>query len=189
MLGAVMKREDQDLLRRMSVSLMAVAMALALQALRPALAGDAVRMRPDGAPKGVRAKPQSVTVGGRIRYAPVFGGNAISVPPLAGSDGDVVVDCIAGCYAPAKLASVEAVRLEPASLTPVVAEPVPVAAEEQEGIAPPVAEREAPAEIAPARLKPSLARQPGSRETRSRFGGSGDWFRRINDDRDIEIGR
>lgn len=169
---------------------MGVAVALTLQALRPALAGETVRLRSDGSPQQARTRPQSVTVVGRIRYAPDLDGITTVVPPLAGSEGGEVVDCIAGCYATPRVAASEAGRLQPSGLALPVAGEMPAASGMQESGANAAPERVAPAaRRAPVKLKPTPARRLAANQGRNRLGGSGDWFRRINDDRGSQAGR
>lgn len=172
MIGAAMKSNDQDLFRRLSVSLLGVALALTLQSMRPALAAEQTR-RPDGAPvsrsgiAGAKSSTQSVTVGGSIRYAPEFGATAIAVPPLADGDGGDTVDCVAGCYAPSRLAALEPPRTPPA----------PEASDKERSLHAP---RSDPGVSRAPGLEPASPPRLRPREAKGRQGGSGDWFRRIN---------
>lgn len=181
MIGAAMNRNDQDLFRRLSVSLMGVALALALQSLRPALAAEQTR-RPDGPPisrsgnPALKSSTQSATVGGRIRYAPDFGATAIAVPPLADGDGGDTVDCVAGCYASSRLAALEPQR------TPLAVE----ASDKKRMLDAPKSDRGASRVSA---LQPASAPRLRPRAAKSRHGGSGDWFRRIDDARPAESAR
>lgn len=198
-----MKRNDQDLFRRLSVSLLGVGLALALHGMRPVFAGDealvaktdampgaaadGMPVKSSGGPTVKRESP-SLILGGRIRHAPEYGEGSygLSVPPLGGVEALEEVDCIAGCYLKSRLASFDPDVPHAAPVIDSATEPLPQEAS-------PESAHEAPSPAgdgaASPRREPEWTRKPRATEARARPGGSGDWFRRINEDRSGAGGR
>lgn len=193
-----MQRDQNGLMQRLSHLFVCAGLALTLQAAPPARAGDnpehgafvgSMRSSHRSAARqsgGSQTQPPRAVSHGSVVKLPDIGYDQIPempwplvAPPAdqaLACEGDCAgaqparqgvalghrgIDCIAGCYTPpAVLAALETTRTDAAS-TPTATEP----RREASAIMPPSAQRQRHSQAATGR----------------RLGGSGDWFRRIDD--------